>query len=159
MNDDMAVRGPVKAPQDLFAGLFLIAFGAFCLWASDGLDLGRGGRLGPGSFPRGLSILLMALGGLISAQSFAVPGPRLEAWSLRGIFFLLGAALLFAVAIRPLGLIVAGPAALMMSTLASKDSAGFAANAIFAAVMTAFCILLFKVTLGLPIPVAPWAGW
>ncbi|MFM7346484.1 MAG: tripartite tricarboxylate transporter TctB family protein [Tagaea sp.] len=157
--DDEAPRGLVKAPQDLFAGAFLIAFGLFCLWASAGLDLGRGGRLGPGSFPRGLSFLLMGLGGVIAAQSFAIVGPRLESWSIRGMAFLLGAALLFALAIRPLGLAIAGPLALMVSAFASKEAASLGANAVFAAGMTVFCILLFKVALGLPIPVAPWAGW
>jgi hypothetical protein len=86
----------------------------------------------------------------------------------------LGAVLLFAATIRgtslnipgigmvnvlpPLGLIVAGPLTLIVSSLAANER-NWLQTFIFAAAMTTFCILLFKVALRLPIPVAPWAGW
>ncbi|WP_296577254.1 tripartite tricarboxylate transporter TctB family protein [Phreatobacter sp.] len=167
-------RGLVKSPQDMFAGLFIIAFGLACLWASSNLSGGRGANLGPGSFPRGLSFLLMAVGGIIVFQALTVVGPRLEAWSIRGPVFVLGAVLIFAMTIRgttlnipgigrtdllpPLGLIVAGPLTLIVASLASTER-NWTQTFIFSACMTAFCILLFKVALRLPIPVAPWAGW
>ncbi len=162
-------RGLVKSPQDMFAGLFIIAFGLFCLWASSNLTGGRGANLGPGSFPRGLSFLLMAVGAIIVVQALTAVGPRLEAWSIRGPVFVLGAVLLFAATIRgttiggvnlipPLGLLVAGPLTLIVSSLAANER-NWLQTFIFAAAMTAFCILLFKVALRLPIPVAPWAGW
>lgn len=167
-------RGLVKSPQDMFAGLFIIAFGLFCLWASSNLVGGRGANLGPGSFPRGLSFLLMAVGVVIIVQALTTVGPRLEAWSLRGPLFVLGSVLLFAATIRgttlnipgigrtdllpPLGLVVAGPLTLIVSSLAAEERNWFQ-TIVFAAAMTAFCILLFKVGLRLPIPVAPWAGW
>ncbi len=87
---------------------------------------------------------------------------------------MLGAVLIFAATIRgttlnipglgrtellpPLGLIVAGPLTLVIASLASHER-NWVQTLIFAAAMTAFCILLFKVALRLPIPVAPWAGW
>lgn len=167
-------RGLVKSPQDMFAGLFIIAFGLFCLWASSNLTGGRGANLGPGSFPRGLSFLLMAVGTIIVVQALTVVGPRLEAWSIRGPLFLLGSVLLFAATIRgttlnipgigrtdlipPLGLIVAGPLTLILASLATTERNWFQ-TIVFAICMTAFCVLLFKVALRLPIPVAPWAGW
>ena len=167
-------RGLVKSPQDMFAGLFIVAFGLFCLWASSNLTGGRGANLGPGSFPRGLSFLLMAVGGIIILQALTAVGPRLEAWSIRGPVFVLGSVLLFAATIRgttlnvpgigtlnvlpPLGLVVAGPLTLIISSLAAEERNWFQ-TLVFAAAMTTFCILLFKVALGLPIPVAPWAGW
>jgi len=167
-------RGLIKSPQDMFAGLFIIAFGLFCLWASSNLAGGRGANLGPGSFPRGLSFLLMGIGAIIVVQALTVVGPRLEAWSIRGPVFVLGAVLIFAATIRgttlnipgigrtellpPLGLLVAGPLTLVVASLASNER-NWLQTFIFAAAMTAFCILLFKVALRLPIPVAPWAGW
>ncbi|MCA0320597.1 MAG: tripartite tricarboxylate transporter TctB family protein [Proteobacteria bacterium] len=167
-------RGLVKSPQDMFAGLFIVAFGLFCLWASSNLTGGRGANLGPGSFPRGLSFLLMAVGSIIIVQALTVVGPRLEAWSIRGPVFVLGSVLVFAATIRgttlnipgigrtdlipPLGLIVAGPMTLVLASLATTERNWFQ-TIVFAASMTAFCILLFKVALRLPIPVAPWAGW
>lgn len=164
-----APRGRIKSPQDLAAGLFLIAFGLFCLWASSNLSLGRGANLGPGSFPRGLSFLLMGVGAVIVVQALTVVGAALEKWNLKGIVFVLGGVLLFAATIRgvtfgsttvipPLGLVVAGPLTLVVASLAA-DERKWIENLIFAAAMTTFCILLFKVGLRLPIPVAPWAGW
>lgn len=164
-----APRGLIKSPQDMAAGLFLIVFGLFCLWASSNLSLGRGANLGPGSFPRGLSFLLMGVGALIIVQAFTAVGERLERWSFSGLFYVLGGVLLFAATIRgttiagttilpPLGLIVAGPLTLIVSSLAAPER-NWGQTFIFAAAMTGFCILLFKVLLGLPIPVAPWAGW
>lgn len=167
-------RGLVKSPQDMFAGLFIIAFGLFCLYLSWPLTGGRGANLGPGSFPRGLAFLLMIVGAIIVVQALTVVGPRLEAWSIRGPLFVLGAVIVFAATIRgttlnipglgrtdlipPLGLIVAGPLTLILASLAAQDR-NWTQTFIFAACMTAFCILLFKVALRLPIPVAPWAGW
>lgn len=151
-------RGLIKSPQDFMAGLFLVAFGLFCLWASSNLSGGRGANLGPGSFPRGLSFMLMGVGAIVLVQALTTIGPKLEPWSIRGPVFVLGAVLLFALTVRPLGLIVAGPLALMVSAFAAKDTR-WLPNIIFAVLMTAFCILLFKVALRLPIPVAPWANW
>lgn len=173
-NTAAETRGLVKSPQDMFAGLFIIAFGLFCLWASSNLMGGRGANLGPGSFPRGLSFLLMIVGAIIVVQALTVVGPLLERWSIRGPVFVLGAVLLFAATIRgtslnlpglgivnllpPLGLVVAGPLTLIISSLAAEERNWFQ-TIVFAVAMTAFCILLFKVALRLPIPVAPWAGW
>lgn len=173
-------RGLIKSPQDLLAGLFLVAFGLFCLWASSNLSLGRGANLGPGSFPRGLSFLLMGIGGIIIVQAFTAIGARLEKWHWMGMVYVLGAVLLFAATVRgmsvgplalygvtilpfnislpSLGLIVAGPLTLIVASLASPERK-WIETFIFAAAMTTFCILLFKVALRLPIPVAPWAGW
>ncbi len=158
MNVTAEPRGLIKSPQDLMAGLFLVAFGLFCLWASSNLSGGRGANLGPGSFPRGLSFLLMAVGAIIVVQGLTTVGPKLEAWSIRGPAFVLGAVLLFALTIRPLGLVIAGPLALIISAFAAKDTR-WVPNLIFSVLMTAFCILLFKIGLKLPIPVAPWAGY
>lgn len=164
-----APKGLIKSQQDLAAGIFLIAFGLFCLWASSNLSLGRGSNLGPGSFPRGLSFLLMGVGAIVLVQAFTVVGAKLEAWNIKGIVFVLGAVLLFAATIRgitigrqvilpPLGLAVAGPLTLIISSLAA-DERKWGQTLIFAAAMTIFCIVLFRGLLGLPIPVAPWAGY
>jgi putative tricarboxylic transport membrane protein len=76
-------------------------------------------------------------------------------WPLRGCLFVLGAALAFTFAIRPLGFVVAGPVAIVLAALASRETK-LTEIAIFAIGMTAFCTLLFRYLLGLPIPVAPW---
>ena len=56
---------------------------------------------------------------------------------------------------RPLGLAVAGPLAIVIGACASDD-VRWGETILFGALMTAFCIGLFKFALGLPIPLAPW---
>jgi hypothetical protein len=67
----------------------------------------------------------------------------------------LGAVALFAAMIRPLGLVVAGPLAVIFAGAADRDSRPVEL-VIFALVLSASCIGLFKYVLGLPIPLAPF---
>ena len=60
--------------------------------------------------------------------------------------------MIFALLIRTAGLAIAGPASMLFGCFATNEVRWMEA-VIFSAVMTAFCILLFKVVLGLPIPV------
>lgn len=146
----------LNVPRDLGAGLFLIAVGAFALWQSAGLDLGTLRQVGPGMLPRSLAVLTALFGAGIAAGSLVDRGERLERWSLRGPLFLLGAAVAFGLAVRPLGLVAAGPIAVIIGGFAGRDTR-IVETLIFGVVMTAFCVVLFKLLLGLPIPVAPWA--
>ena len=111
--------------------------------------------MGPGTLPKGLAVLLGALGALLVANSIFEKGTSLDRWSIRGPLFILGALVVFGLTVRPLGLIVAGPLAIMFSALAS-DEMRWKETILFGVLMTAFCIGLFKFALGLPIPLAPW---
>jgi len=82
-------------------------------------------------------------------------GPVLERWTIRGPLFVLGAVVVFGLAVRPLGLVVAGPLAIVISALASSE-VRWKETILVGVVVTAFCIGLFKFALGLPIPLAPW---
>jgi len=57
--------------------------------------------------------------------------------------------------VRPPGLVVAGPLAIVIGAFAS-DEVRWKETLLFGAAMTLFCIGLFKFALGLPIPLAPW---
>ena len=82
-------------------------------------------------------------------------GAGLDRWGVRGPIFILGAAVAFALAVRPLGLAVAGPLVIVISAMASRETR-LVEMLIFGTIITAFCLLLFKFALNLPIPVAPW---
>lgn len=92
----------VRSPQDFAAGLLLIAIAAFALYASADLDAGTLASIGPGMLPRSVAIIVGLFGIAIAAGSFTADGPRLERWSFRGPFFVLGAVLVFAGTIRGL---------------------------------------------------------
>ncbi len=145
----------IRAPQETAAGMFLIALAVFVFWQTNDLAVGTMRALGPGMMPRVLASLCGVCGVALVIFSFIKDGAALERWSIRGPLFILGAAVVFGLAIRPLGLFVAGPAAVILGSLASRDSRLIEA-VIFGVGMTLFCWLLFKVLLTLPIPVAPW---
>jgi putative tricarboxylic transport membrane protein len=105
--------------------------------------------------PRVLAGLCGFCGVALIVYSLIKDGATLERWSIRGPLFILGAAVVFGLTIRPLGLFVAGISAVILGSLATRDSR-FIESIIFGVGMTTFCWLLFKVLLTLPIPVAPW---
>ena len=145
----------IRAPQDCAAGLFMIAIAAIALWQGAGLAAGTLGHMGPGMLPRALGVIALVLGVALVADGFMEKGAPLDRWHLRGPLFILGAAVLFGLAIRPAGLAIAGPLVVMVGAQADRGTK-LVESAVFAVVLTAFCLGLFKLALGLPIPVAPW---
>jgi putative tricarboxylic transport membrane protein len=158
-------RGAIKSPQDFAAGLFILALAAFAYFAAYKLKFGQLRGIGPGLMPQVTALLVATFGLLLIVQSFISKGSVLDRWSIRGPFFVLGGVLLFALTIRgadlfgikfpALGLLVAGPLATIFCSFADKDTKWWEIL-LFATVITAFCIGLFKFALRLPIPLAPW---
>jgi hypothetical protein len=173
LQGDVSARGVLKSPQDFAAGLFLLAFAALAFFGAFDLKFGQMRGIGPGLMPKITALILGVFGLVLVAQSFFTRGSRLDAWGIRGLFFVLGAVLLFAMTIRgvdlgkdvnlpyignkipPFGLLVSGPLAVIFSSFADK-STRWGEVLLFAVVITAFCIGLFKFALRLPIPLAPW---
>jgi len=168
-------RRAVKSPFDLAGGLFLLALAALGLAGGFDLPTGTLSAIGSGLVPRAVSILVGSCGVLLVARSLVFEGDRLESWHLRGPVFVLGAVVLFALVIRgstltfggiagipllatvtipALGLVVAGPLAVIVSSLAAKETRPVEI-VVFAVVLTLLCGLLFKELLSLPIPFDP----
>ena len=168
-------RGLVRAPQSLLGGLCLVALALLALYLTRDLDQGTLRAMGPAMLPRWLAIAVGLCGLALIAAAFFKTGDALEKWSLRGPVLVGLGVLAFALTIRPvtvgsvttpgLGMIVAGPLAIMIG--------GFATNevrlrdlVILALSLTPFCMILFGDLLNLPIPVFPqtladtfFAGW
>lgn len=170
-----ATHGPVKSPLDFAGGLFLLALAALGFAGGFNLPFGTLSGIGSGLMPKVVATLVAAFGVLLLLQAFVWDGDRLEKWHLRGPFFVLGAVLVFAIFIRgstlslggfagipligpvkvpPLGLIVAGPLAVIFSSLADRDTRPVEL-VVFSIVMTLLCGILFKEMLNLPIPFDP----
>jgi putative tricarboxylic transport membrane protein len=145
---------PVKLlRQDILGGLVVIVVAGFAYWLARNLPAGAQGGMGPGTLPKGLALLLGALGFALLLNSFN--SESLARWSIRGPLFVLGALVVFGLAVRPLGLVVAGPLAIAAAAFASSE-VRWRETLVFGGLMTVFCIGLFKFALGLPIPLAPW---
>jgi putative tricarboxylic transport membrane protein len=155
MSPKPGIFSKIRSPQDTAAGLFLIALGLFAVWQSADLPGGTLNQMGPGKLPRALGTITALCGLALLVQSFRAGNTPLERWALRGPICILGAAVAFGLTVRPLGLALAGPLAVIIAGLASNETR-WVEVIVFGAVMTAFCIGLFKAALGLPIPVAPW---
>src|SRR3954462_539521 len=141
--------------QDFVGGLVIMAVALFAFWAGSDLPIGTFGGMGPGMLPKGLAVLLGLLGLLLVIDARLEGGLPLERWSIRAPLFVLGAVVAFGLAVRPLGLLVAGPLAVIISAFAS-DEVRWLETILFGLAMTVFCVGLFKLALGLPIPLAPW---
>jgi len=151
----MALMSGKVLRQDFLGGVVTLAVAGFAFWLASDLPGGAGGGMGPETLPKGLAMLLGLLGLLLAIFSLFEDGLPLERWSIRGPLLILGALVLFGLAVRPLGLVVAGPLAIVVSAFAS-DEVRWKETILFGVLMTAFCIGLFKFALGLPIPLAPW---
>jgi hypothetical protein len=159
-------QGPVRAPQSLAGGLFLVALAALALWLSRDLSRGTLSAMGPGMLPDWLAIGVGLCGLALLVFAFLRTGEALERWSLRGPVLVVAAILAFAVTIRPfsigalaspgLGLVAAGPLAIIVGGFASPE-ARLRELVILSLSLTPFCMVLFGDLLNLPIPIFPQA--
>lgn len=145
-------RARVRAPQDLLAGAGLLAMALFALWAGRNLDPGRLGYPGPGMLPRGIAVLVGLAGLVLVLASFLRAGERLARFSLRGPLFVTLGVVGFALTIRAPGLVVAGPLVVLVSGAASPETRP-RELVLFAVVITAACVILFRSLLRLPVPI------
>lgn len=147
--------GPIRSREDFYGAIFLLIICGLAFWQANTLTFGTLRQMGPGMMPAVLSVFLAILAGFLLYSSFKEDGPDVSRPSLRGIIFVIGAFIAFGLAVRPLGLAVAGPLAVILAGFAS-DETRLTENVLFGLGMTAFCVALFKFALGLPIPLAPW---
>jgi len=149
---DNLPRGPIKSPLDFAGGLFLLLIAAVGYAGAFSLPVGHLSSIGSGLLPKALAVLIAAFG--LGFMSMLAGGERLERMAIRGPIFVLGAVVVFAATIRPLGLAIAGPLAVIISALADKDTRPIEI-VVFAIFVTLLCFAMFKLLLGLPIPIFP----
>jgi putative tricarboxylic transport membrane protein len=156
-NETNSSRSPTSIwlRQDFVGGLVVIAVAVFAFWQAADLPIGTLGGMGPGMLPKSLAVLFGLLGAFLVLDSFLETGLSLEPWSIRGPVLVALAIVAFGLTVRPLGLVVAGPVAIVIAASAS-DEVRWMEAIVLGAVMTAVCVGLFKFALGLPIPLAPW---
>lgn len=141
--------------RDLWFGLFLVGIGAAGYIGASDLDAGTLTRMGPGSIPAGLSLILGVMGLILLARAAWAPAaPRLERWSWTKLALILGGIVAFALALERLGLVVAVILLVWIAGLAAPDRR-WREIAALGPVVAAFAVLLFKTFLGLPLNIWP----
>jgi len=156
--------GLIRSPQSFAGGIVLLALAALALWLTRDLAQGSLRAMGPAMLPDWLAVGVGLSGLALIVLAFCKAGEALERWSLRGPLLVLLAILAFAVTIRPfsfgtlalpgLGLVVAGPLAILIGGFASPE-ARLRELVLLALTLTPFCMLLFGDMLNLPIPIFP----
>jgi hypothetical protein len=144
----------IRSPIDFAGGLFLIGIAAVGYAGAFTLPFGQLSGIGSGLLPKVVAVLVAAFGVLLLLQSFAFAGDRLERWAIRGPIMVLGAVAAFALTVRSLGLVVAGPLCFIVASLADRDTRPVEA-VVSAVLATLACGFLFKDLLNLPIPFDP----
>ena len=164
MSQENGDGGLIKSPQNFVGGLALLILAGICWWAVADLRGIKGASFGPGTMPRIYVGLLGFFALLVMVSAFTTRGPKLEAFPWRGPLLIMSAVAFFGLTIRGfdlgpikvpgLGLAVSGFITTLLAGAAMEDFR-IGEGILFAAVMTAFCVLLFSVALGQPIPVYP----
>lgn len=137
-------------------GFAIVAISLIALFNVRELDTGTLSEIGPALIPRALAVLLLILGLAIAASGYrsGEKGAALAAWSLRPVLAILGGIVLFGLMIRTVGVVFAAPLALGVAGFATTETK-WRELAVFVLVLTIFCATLFRIILGLPIPLAP----
>ncbi len=151
--------------REVWAGIALIAVGAVALFGASDLPFMTRQGVGAGLLPRVVAGFIVVLGVIQTAISLRSAGPDAGGWAWREISIVLGAVVLFGLAIRggtlagitipPLGLVVAGPLSVIVAGFADRASRP-GELVVFAAIISAICTAVFRFGLGIPVPVAPW---
>ncbi|MDB5484181.1 MAG: tripartite tricarboxylate transport(TTT) family subunit TctB [Tardiphaga sp.] len=144
----------IRGPQDFFGGIALMLIALFALWASSDLQGMQGFSFGAGTAPRMFGYLLLALGAGITAVGVFTEGPHLQVYAWRGPLFVMLAIVVFALCIRPMGMIFSAMASFMVAAIGSHETQ-WKETFIVGVCLTAFCALLFPYALGLPLQMLP----
>jgi hypothetical protein len=147
-----ARRGLIRGPQNFVSGVFLIALELFAIWLVRDLPQGTLRAMGPAMLPRWLAIGVGLCGAALTVIGLLRDGDGLEKWNFRGPIFVGLGIVAFAFTIRLFGLVVAGPLALIIAGFGSDETRP-KELVVFAVVMTAFCIGLFRYALNQPMPI------
>src|SRR4051812_35592251 len=101
MNQNLSFR----ATKNFLAGIMFIAFGLIGLWLGWPLDNGTPSDMGPGYFPRAISVLLIMLGAGLSATDLMQESELVEGWAWKPLALITLSSLAFAFLLKPLGLV------------------------------------------------------
>ncbi len=155
----------IKSQKDFFSGLMFMVVGVAFAWGASSYTIGTGARMGPGYFPLVLGVLLALLGGAITFKALVVEtvdGDKIGAISLKPLFFIILANLVFGVSLGGLPSIGLPPLGMVLGIYALTFIASLAGDTfkpkevgILATVLAVFSYLAFIRLLKLQFPVWP----
>ncbi|HEV8342329.1 MAG TPA: tripartite tricarboxylate transporter TctB family protein [Candidatus Binatia bacterium] len=148
----------MRNPKDFWAGVIYIAFGLIAVIIALDYGMGTALRMGPGYFPTVLGVLLIVIGTVSLIRSFLQSGSPIGGFAIKGLLIIVGSTFLFALIVREVGLVIALPILVIMTSYASVHFR-WGPTLALAAGITIFCVLVFIKGLGVPLPmIGSWFG-
>ncbi len=152
------MRVGIRNPKDFWSGVIFVAVGIAAVALGRDHPMGTAMRMGPAYFPMMLGSLLALIGLALILRAVIQPGPSVEAFTFGKPAMVLGSNVLFGLLLRPLGLVVALVALVLVSAYASEKFR-WPAALVLAIGLAAFSAIAFVRLLGLPIPIlGSWLG-
>jgi di/tricarboxylate transporter len=153
------VTAELEKPRDVVGGLLTMAIGAGFLLVGQELEFGTSFRMGPGYFPTILSLLMIALGAVLTVLAWRAQTEEGAFGHVpwRGLLLVIGATLFFGFTLRGLGLAPVLVLIVLATAWASRY-ASWRTSVPLALGLAVFCTVLFIRLLGLPLLLlGPWA--
>ena len=114
----------IKSQKDFWSGLMFVVTGLGFAAGATNYSFGTSARPGPGYFPFGLGILLALLGALVLFKSLTIEtegGDPVGAFPWRPLGLITLSVVLFGFALSWLGMIIALPLLILVSSLAGDE--------------------------------------
>jgi hypothetical protein len=141
--------------QDAIAGLIFIALGAIGLIIALRYSFGTSVEMGPGYFPRALSIILIGFGAIIFIRGLRSSVTVEGIWAWLPLFFITLSIVLFGATIERFGLV---PAVMLLIAASAYAGHEFKLRevSLLALIMAVFATAVFVWGLRLPYPLFAW---
>jgi hypothetical protein len=147
----------IKSQRDFWSGLMFVGIGVAFAWGATNYNFGSSARPGPGFFPFGLAVLMALLGALVLFKSLALEtegGDPVGAFAWRPLITILASVVVFGYALPRLGLVLALPLLVIVSSLAGNEFS-WKGVLLSCVVLTAGSWLIFILGLKLALPLWP----
>jgi len=147
----------IKSQRDFVSGLMFVVVGVIFAVGATNYSMGSSAKPGAGYFPLILSVLMAILGAIVLFKSLTIEtegGDPIGHIAWRPLIVIVVAIAVFGATITWLGLILAVPILILISSLAG-DEFKWLGVVINSVVLTLFSWLIFVVGLKLTIPLWP----
>ena len=141
-----------RNPKDFWTGVIYVVVGLAAIFLSSDYGMGTAVKMGPAYFPTILASLLILIGTISVIRSFVKPGAPIGKVAWKGMFLIILSTLLFGFLARKAGTAFAFPLMVVISAYASSKF-NLRNAFLLAAGVTVFCVLIFQVILGVPLPI------
>jgi hypothetical protein len=144
----------IRHPKDFWAGVLFIVLGGTAVVIALDYAMGSAGRMGPGYFPRWLGGILMALGVFLVLRSLRLQGEKIAFPTLKPLFIVLGAVLVFGLTATYTGLFIATVIMVLIASTASHEYR-WIESVIASVALAIFVLVAFRYGLQLQLPAWP----